>query len=175
MSRKEDRLDRVERTLEEISAQFKRQGLTFLYFAESLLAPSLPRVMRRFGIDLNGYRCRVSHHINGDTMEVDVVGVGKRGNRQDVVVAVEVKSFLQADDVLEWLKKIPRFRDFFKEYRRYELIGGVAGITLGDGVVEYAEKHGLVVLGPGEDIAAVLNHPGFKPRIYPAARGQSSE
>jgi hypothetical protein len=165
----DSRLDRIERLLEQAGRRIDSLGIAFGRFAEGLVAPSLKRLLRRFDVEQAGYALRATEHRNGDTMEVDVLSHGRR-REKPVVVAVEVKSFLQATDVNDWLKELERFHEFFPLYRDHDLIGAVAGITFEYGAAKHAERCGLIVIGASEDVAEALNRQSFRPKVWPAPR-----
>ena len=50
-------------------------------------------------------------------------------------------------------------------YADRDLIGGVAAIDAPADVVAYAERQGLIAIGPSGDTAELLNSRGFRPRV----------
>lgn len=98
-------------------------------------------------------------------MEVDVLALGKC-KRKPVAFVIEVKSSLESRHVDEFLSELKSFLKFFPEYRSFSVYGVVAGIRLGDGVEQYAEKQGLYVLVPSGETMVLYNKKGFKPRIW---------
>jgi hypothetical protein len=165
----QERLDRIERILESAGKKIDKLGDSLGRFAEGLVAPCVKRELPRFDIEIHGIRPRAEEHIDGETMEVDVVGVGQRRGR-DVVVVVEVKTHLRAADVTRWVKQLGRFRDFFREYRAYDLVAGVAGMQIEEGAERHAEREGLFVLGPSGEVVEVRNSDRFRPKVFSAAR-----
>ena len=64
-------------------------------------------------------------------------------------------------------KKLPRFKELFPEYEKYQVVGGMGALMVKDDVGRYAEKAGLYVLTQtDEGGAALLNREGFKPRTF---------
>ncbi|MFO7601401.1 MAG: hypothetical protein R6X27_16580 [Candidatus Desulfacyla sp.] len=64
-------------------------------------------------------------------------------------------------------KKLPRFKETFPEYEKYQVVGGMGGQVVKDDVGRYAEKTGLHVLTQTDQGgAALLNREGFEPRMF---------
>ncbi len=134
-------------------------------FVEGLVAPSIPIVFRKLGVEIDDISPRRKKFKDGRVMEVDVLASG-RYNGKPVVFVFEVKSNLESRHVDEFLSDLRRFKKFFPEYAGYLIYGGVAGIRLGDGVEQYAEKKGLYVLIPSGETMIIANKKTFKPRIW---------
>lgn len=86
----------------------------------------------------------------------------------DKVLVVEVKNKLEKRMVDKFLeKKLPRFKELFPEYEKYQVIGGIGALVVKDDVGRYAEKAGLYVLTQtDEGGATLLNREGFEPRTF---------
>jgi hypothetical protein len=181
MPKRKSRLDRIEEILGEreeagrrldarldrISAEVGKIGNSQGYFAEGIVAPSIPRLLRRAGIEVSRWGHRQKSRINGQTMEIDIIAQGSRtADHGRVVIALEVSSLLVPKDI-EWaLEKLPKFFEFYPEYRGADLLAGVAGMQVHQDGVTFAERQGLIVLGPGEEFARWMNGPGFVPKVW---------
>lgn len=130
-------------------------------FAESMVEPAVIGLFNERGIKLTGVSGRMKERMNGDTMEVDVVGTSL-----DTVVVIEVKLRLELSDVKNFLQELPSFFKFFPHFRGRKLYGAVAGMSLEKGAARYAYKKGLFVLGPSEDNVKILNDEKFIPRAF---------
>ncbi|MBL7065945.1 MAG: DUF3782 domain-containing protein [Anaerolineae bacterium] len=130
-------------------------------FAESMVSPAVVRLFAKRDIVLEGTTQRARRRRNGRGMEFDVLAVNRVS-----VVAVEVKTTLRADDVAEFVKKLEDFKTFFPEYRDYEVLGAVAGMSLQEGVDKYAERQGLYVLAQSGDAVQMLNDEDFEARVW---------
>jgi hypothetical protein len=130
-------------------------------FAESMVEPAVISLFNERGIKLTGVSGRMKERMNGDTMEVDVVGTSP-----DTVVVIEVKLRLELADVKNFLQELPNFFKFFPRFRGSKLYGAVAGMSLEKGAARYAYKKGLYVLGPSEDNVRILNDEKFVPKIF---------
>jgi hypothetical protein len=141
----------------EVFGLTKSMGL----FAEHSVKPAVPRLFADRGIAITELYSRASVRRNGGTMEMDVLGVGAQH-----VIAVEVKLRLAQEDVKDFLEKLPRFFDFFSQYRGRTLYGAVAGMSIDESVDRYAYKNGLFVLGQSGENIRLLNDEKFVPRAY---------
>jgi len=137
---------------------------------ENIVAPSVPRVLGEVfacpeeAIEFLGLRLRRKHpSLPGRNREFDAVAVGC-----GYVLIVESKVQLDARAVAEFAERLPEAREFFPEFadKGYRFAGAVASLYVDPSVVAFAEKLGLVVLGTGDDLMAVLNSSGFTPRAY---------
>ena len=130
-------------------------------FAESMVEPAVISLFNERGIKLTGVSGRMKERMNGEMMEVDVVGTSP-----DIVVVIEVKLRLELADVKEFLKELPNFFKFFHRFRGSKLYGAVAGMSIEKGAARYAYKRGLFVLGPAGDNLQILNDEKFIPRSF---------
>ncbi len=134
-------------------------------FVEGLVAPSIPVIFKKFGIKINDIAQRRKRYHNGKVMEIDILALGRKENRE-VIFVVEVKSSLESKDIDEFIKELSDFSKFFTEYSGREIYGVVAGVRFGDGAERYAEQKGLYVLAPSGETMKVLNKKNFRPRIW---------
>jgi len=119
-------------------------------FVEGLVEPSLPVVFKKLGLLVYGIGQNVTRHKNGESMEIDLLGVGRRNGRP-IVLVVKAKSQLVIRDVKDFEERYTRFEEFFGEYSSYKKIGVVCGVRLREEVVRYASKRGFYVLGVSGD------------------------
>jgi uncharacterized coiled-coil protein SlyX len=136
--------------------------------AEDLVAPSIPRVLRETvgcpeeGVESLAVRVRRLHPTERGRMgEFDVVAMCG-----EYVLINETKSSLYMRDVADFVERLPQARDFFPEYADKQFIGAIASLYVDESVVRHGEKHGLIVLGFGEDVMQVLNSAGFVPKTF---------
>jgi len=127
-------------------------------FVEGLVEPSLPVVFEKFGLRIEGISQRVTRHKDGETMEIDLLGVGSQ-NGSPVVLVVEAKSQIGIRDVKDYEERYRRFEEFFKEYGSYKKVGVVCGVRLTEGIVRYASKKGFYVLGASGDMMVLKATP----------------
>lgn len=160
------RMKETDRRMKETDRRMGRWINGWGSFVEGLAAPSIPKIFKKFDIRVTGTSLDQVRHKDGETMEVDILCVGRRANGKRVTLAIEMKSRLTVGDVKAFTQDLATFLDFFEEYRGSDVIGVVGGIRIDGGVVEYAEKKGLCVMAPSEDIMLLLNKEGFEPKIW---------
>jgi len=136
--------------------------------AEDLVAPSVPRILRQVvgcpdgRVEMMTVRMRRLHPTDrGREQEFDVVAVCG-----EYVLINETKSSLNTKDIEDFVEVMAQAREFFPEYADKQFIGAIASLYVDESVVRYGEKHGLIVLGFGEEVMEVLNSPGFKPKKF---------
>lgn len=130
-------------------------------FVEYILAPGIPKAFQERGIPIYRTSQRSKSTRNGETMEIDIIGVNS-----EYVLVVEVKSTLGVDDVKEHLETIAKFKNFFPEYKDRKVLGAVAGIEITGKADRYAYQHGLFVLGQTDDTVTILNDDKFRPKEW---------
>jgi hypothetical protein len=135
--------------------------------AEDLVAPSVPRVLRDV-LGLSGApvssAVRVRRPSTADPSverEFDVVATCG-----DYLLINETKSRLAAEDVARFVEVLATARDYFPEHAGKRVVGVIASLYVDPAVVRRGEATGLIVLGFGEEVMAVLNSPGFVPRTF---------
>ncbi|MFH0813113.1 MAG: hypothetical protein V2A69_09800 [Pseudomonadota bacterium] len=160
LNRTDEQLSKTIRKLDDIGSQLGELGLVQGEVAEDLFYRNLKGVFRKAKLDLKKVRRRVKRKGVG---EYDLVAVD--GGR---VLVVEVKNKLEKRMVDKFLEeKLPRFKEIFPEYAKYQVIGGMGALVVKDEVGRYAEKAGLYVLTQtDEGGATLLNREGFKPRTF---------
>jgi len=133
--------------------------------SEGFALASIEEVFKRLGIHINKTLSRVKSRKNGDHLEIDLLNVAK-SEKKELIILVEVKSYLRSQDVNDFLNDISRFYDFFEEYRGKEMIGAIAFMNYAVGAKEYAEKNGLYLLFCSEDLMKMVNKKGFTPQVW---------
>jgi hypothetical protein len=130
-------------------------------FVEYILAPGIPVVFQKRGIPIHTTFQRVKRNLNGENIEIDILGVN-----EEYVLLVEVKSTLGVDGVKQHLKNIAKFKRFFPEYASKKIIGAVAGIEITSDADDFAVSQGFFVLGQSGEAVTLLNDEKFKPREW---------
>ena len=155
---------KFEETAEQIKATQKMvNDLTGKWgkFVEGLVAPGAIRMFRERGVNIERTSQRVIAQKGGENMEIDVLCV----NDEDVL-AIEVKSTLNVDDVKEHIERLSHFKRFFPEYQEKSVLGAVAGIVFEGGSDKFAYKQGLFVIGQTGETVHILNDEQFKPKAW---------
>ncbi len=148
--------------LERIAANTSREvaGLTTRWgqFVENLVEPSVVRLFQERGIEVQETARGMKSQRPGAEMEIDIFAVNG-----DVAVAIEVKSRLSRQDVVDFLARLDRFKQAFPHYGEYRIYGAVAAIEIDEGVDLYAYRQGLFVIKQTGDTVALANDPSFRP------------
>ncbi len=138
-------------------------GLTTRWgqFVENLVEPSVVRLFRERGIDVQETTRRMRSQRPGAEMEIDILAING-----DSAVAVEVKSRLSRQDVDDFLARLGRFKRSFPHYMNYQIYGAVAGIEIDAGVDRYAYQQGLFVIKQTGDTVTIANNAAFRPTAW---------
>ena len=160
LNRTDAQLRKTIQKLDNIGCQPGDLGLVQGEVAEDLFFRNLRGVFKKARIDLKKVKRNLKRKGAG---EFDLVA-----ENGDKVLVVEVKNKLDKRMVDKFLeKKLPRFKELFPEYEKYQVVGGMGALVVKDDVGRYAEKAGLYVLTQtDEGGAALLNREGFKPRTF---------
>jgi hypothetical protein len=156
----DEQLSRTIKKLDEIGRQLGDLGLVQGEVAEDLFFRNLRGVFRKTKMELKKVRRNLKRKGEG---EFDLVAVD--GGR---VLVVEVKNKLEKRMVDTFLEnKLPRFKELFPEYEKYQVVGGMGALVVKDDVGRYAEKAGLYVLTQTDEGGAkLLNREGFEPKTF---------
>ncbi|MDZ7696766.1 MAG: hypothetical protein U5R49_07540 [Deltaproteobacteria bacterium] len=160
LNRTDEQMRRTDAKLDRIGRQLGDLGLVQGEVAEDLFFRNLRGVFRKTKIDLKKVKRNLKRKGEG---EFDLVAVN--GGK---VLVVEVKNKLDKRMVDKFVqKKLPRFKEIFPEYEKYQVVGGMGALVVKDDVGRYAEKAGLYVLTQtDEGGATLLNREGFEPRTF---------
>jgi len=156
----DEQMRRTDAKLDRIGRQLGDLGLVQGEVAEELFFRNLRGVFSKTKMDLKKVKRNLKRKGKG---EFDLVAVNG-----DKVLVVEVKNKLEkrmVDTFLE--RKLPRFKELFPEYAKYQVVGAMGALVVKDDVGRYAEKAGLYVLTQtDEGGAALFNKEGFEPKTF---------
>lgn len=130
-------------------------------FVEGLIVPSVERLFKERGIEVEKVSQRVRARKNGRSLEVDIMAING-----ETAVLIEVKSTLKVVDVEEHLQRLAEFKQFFPEYQDRRVYGAVAGIVIDEGADRYAYQNGFFVIGEKGETVKILNDKKFVPREW---------
>jgi chromosome segregation ATPase len=156
----DEQMRRTDAKLDRIGKQLGDLGLVQGEVAEDLFFRNLRGAFKKTKMDIKKVKRNLKRKGEG---EYDLVAVD--GGR---VLVVEVKNKLDKRMVDKFLEeKLPRFKELFPEYEKYQVVGGMGALVVKDDVGIYAEKAGLYVLTQtDEGGATLLNREGFQPRAF---------
>jgi len=82
------------------------------------------------------------------------------------IVAIEVKSDLEIQNVKHFLEVLGKFKEVFTRFQNYKVYGAVAGIRIDEQVNEYATQEGLYLIQPAGDSVIIANSQNLKRRVW---------
>ncbi|EFK11582.1 conserved hypothetical protein [delta proteobacterium NaphS2] len=156
----DEQMRRTDQKLERIGKQLGELGLVQGEVAEELFFRNLRGIFRKTTMELKKVKRNLKRKGEG---EFDLVAIN--GGK---VLVVEVKNKLDKRMVDRFVsRRLPRFKELFPEYEKYQLVGAMGALVVKDDVGRYAEKAGLYVLTQtDEGGAALLNRKGFEPKTF---------
>ena len=121
---------------------------------EDLFYPSFPEVIKKhFGVELTERYMRVRKNVKGESIEIDVLGVG-----DDKVFVLEVKASPDLEEyIYKFKSKLDRFFEFFPEYRRYRLVPIYGGWNMKESTVKKLSELGIYAMVVKGDILEIVN------------------
>ena len=134
-------------------------------FTEKLVRSSIPTVFKEKGIFIYDISSREGHY-NGETMEIDILALGKMEDNLKVALIIEIEDRLSSESIEKLTKKIEKFPTFFEEYKDYQIIGVLAGEKYPKKIMKAIERSGVYVLVPADNIMRIANSVKFKPKIF---------
>ncbi|MEW6007256.1 MAG: hypothetical protein AB1595_03760 [bacterium] len=159
--------EKTDKEIDKVSKEVGKVSDGLGRFAEGLVAPSVSKLFFfPLGIKITQIFPRVQAIENKEVKaEMDLLCSGSRNGKRVCFVG-EVKARLSSDYVRDFIDRLTKFKEFFPDYKEAEVIGFVAGMTVEDNAKKYAERKGLYVLAPEEDMVKILNKQGFKPKNW---------
>ena len=112
---------------------------------------------------INGVRFNeVDRNVKVHGKEYDIVMYNGKS-----VALLSVKHKVHPSDVEKFVEKdIPLFTEFFPQYKKYNIYGGIAGLTLDEGISEEAIEKGLFVFTQSGENPKMLNDESFQARTF---------
>jgi len=164
------------RRMEESDREWKKQmaelsknlgglGNSLGQLTESMFTNQLWEKFSDIGIPVTG---QYSHRKFGDRNKRVLTEVDLVIENGECVILVEIKTCLKVEFVDNHLERIEIVRRYMDERGdKRKIIGAVAGATVPEDVLKYAQKHGLyVVLQNGESVSIADVPQGFKAREW---------
>ncbi|MEO5372628.1 MAG: hypothetical protein H7833_21385, partial [Magnetococcus sp. DMHC-1] len=112
----------TERVVRETSRKVGNLGERWGEFVEGMVAPACETMFIERGIPVHKVHPRTKAWLPGNRhMEIDLLVIN-----DTAIMAVEVKSELQAKHVRKHLDKLVEFKEFYPEYASRRLMGAVA-------------------------------------------------
>ncbi|TAG51524.1 MAG: hypothetical protein EAZ27_13560 [Cytophagales bacterium] len=159
---------RLDKGFKKVQKQLSEFSDTLGRLAEEQVKADLSRKFQNWGIPVHAMTTHfVQQNDNLDFIyEVDILIYNT-----DYVVAIEVKNNLKKDDIDEHLVRMTKLQEFPLPATKGKIVlGGVAGMIIGNGLEKYAESTGFFVIKTsGDSIKIANNKKTFKPREWAVA------
>ena len=155
------RFKETDKTIKETSRAVYDLTGKWSKFVEGLIAPSVERLFKERGIEVDKVYQRVKTHRDGEGMEIDILAING-----EYAVLIEAKSTLKVADIDDHLDRLEKFTHFFPEYANRKVIGAVGGIMIEEASDKYAYRKGLFVIAERGESVKILNDEKFQPRIW---------
>lgn len=157
----DNEISRTSRTVEETSRAVNALTGKWSKFVEGLIAPSVERLFKERGIEVDKVYQRVKTRRNGEEMEVDILAING-----EYAILIEAKSTLKVEDIEEHVERLENFKRFFPEYADRKAVGALGGIVIEEESDRYAYKKGLFVIAKRGESVKILNDEKLKPRVW---------
>jgi len=163
--RNEENMVRTRKEMGEVSKRLGR-------IVEDIIAPDLPDMLRmlvncpadeEIAVNTNVQRLYPGKPAPGQRQKVEIDAMAACGN---YVLVNETKSTLRTEHIRRLQKLLPIIRDYFPEYQHHQFIGCVASLHVGDDLIRYANRQGLVVLAMKEGLIRIVNRDDFSIRYF---------
>ncbi len=128
-------------------------------FVENLVQPAVVRLLQAKGIQFHWTALNVVPEDRA--IEIDILA-----ENDTEIVAIEVKSFLEARDVKRFIKTLTKFKTVFPKYSNHKLYGAMAGIKVGTRAECDVVEAGLFLIKPAGDSVTIVNNEHFQPNIW---------
>ena len=128
-------------------------------FVENLVQPAAVRLLQAKGIQVHWTALNVVPEDRA--IEIDILA-----ENDTEIVAIEVKSFLEARDVKRFIKTLTKFKTVFPKYSNHKLYGAMAGIKVGTRAECDVVEAGLFLIKPAGDSVTIVNNEHFQPNIW---------
>jgi hypothetical protein len=139
---------------------------SFGQFLENMFTSNLRSEFNELGYEFSRQCFNARYTENGKT----IAGVDAVLENYEYILLVEVKTEMRneyVDDHLEQIEKIRRYMDNRLRHDTRKIIGAVAGGSVPESVLHYAQKKGLFVIVQSSDSSTIADIPnGFEARTW---------
>lgn len=154
----------TDRRMQETDRKISKLGNRIGELVEHLVSPNLLEKFNQLGYDFGKISPNVRFKGHTDSLMAEVDILLENG---DIVLAVEVKTKLSAEDVPEHIEGMAKLRRYAEEHRdSRKLLGAVAGAIIPEGVKPFALKNGFYVIEQAGDTVKIDVPEGFTPKEW---------
>ena len=164
INKTQKQIDKTQKQIDELSRNIGGVSNTLGRMSEGMFSMELHKKFNGLGYPFTKQTPHVMYYENGRVIaEADFLL-----ENGDYAMVVEVKTELKINDVKDHVKRIAAIRkDFDSHGDTRILVGAMAGVTIHEGVQDYAQKQGLYVITQSGDTITVAKLPqGFKAREW---------
>ena len=156
---------KMEKTVAVLSKNIGGLGNSLGQLTESLIGSELFKKFKEFGYIFKRQAPHIKYYDENAKLIAEVDLFLENG---DYAMLVEIKTELSIEDINEHLTRIEKIRKHMDNRdERRKLVGAVAGRTVSDNVLIYAQRKGLYVIIQNGDSASIAAVPqGFKAREW---------
>ncbi|MCL2120088.1 MAG: hypothetical protein FWH27_16850 [Planctomycetaceae bacterium] len=133
---------RMDRTSREISALGSRVGV----IVENMIGGDIVEQFQALGYTVTAHYRNKVFGIKGTSASGEIDLILENG---DIVILIEVKTRPKADDVLDHIERLEKYRSHAgknSHVERRQFIGAIAGASVDPDVVKFAHRKGLYVI-----------------------------
>ncbi len=162
--KEQDRKDEAfKQQMAELGKQIGGLGNRFGSFTESLILPSMARILYdEFGVDHVSIRTKSKR--NGGSLELDAFGYSN--GTKNVAYVVEVKASIRKRDVEQILEILSKFPQYFTDHAEKHLYGIIAGLDAPEDVRKLMAEEGIYYADITDDVFQMDTPEGFQPRDF---------
>jgi hypothetical protein len=164
MKETDRRIKETERLIKQNNEQFGDLGRRFGEIVEHLVAPGIEEKFNKMGYHFSEVtdRHRIKDENGQKKAEIDILL-----ENGETILAVEVKSKPNNNDIKEHIKRLKILRESRREKKDgRRIIGGIAGAVFKNNVKEAAQKAGLYVMVQSGDTMKIDMPEGWEPKSY---------
>jgi hypothetical protein len=155
----------TDRQLKNLGKEIGGLGNTFGRFTEGFLIESLESILlKTFHLQ------HTARNLHGPNRSIEYDLIAYENTTINTVIAVEIKTQLTEDAILQVKKQLKAFPSIFPEHKDKKLYGAIAAVTDKEKLHPLLWKEGLYYFCASDDVVKLKIPKGFKPKNWAAAR-----
>jgi uncharacterized coiled-coil protein SlyX len=157
-------LDETAKIVAELSKNMGGMQNSFGQFVEKMFTADLRSKFNELGYEFTRQSCD-TRFAEDKQVITEVDAILENG---EYILLAEVKTVLRNDYVDDHLKRIEKVRKYMDDHNdTRKIIGAVAGGTVSESVLQYAQDNGLFVIVPSGESSTIADMPeGFAPHTW---------
>ncbi len=163
--RLEEERNEREKSRKEFDKKLGELAGTWGKFVAEMVKPRIIKMFGEKGVKIETALQSVVGFKNGQKYyEIDLLLINT-----NIVVAVEIKSTLTVDDVIEHLERLDKIKEIAPkriDLKGVTILGAVAGMIVENNADKFAYKKGLYVLRQKGNIVEIVNDEKFVPKEW---------